>query len=479
MPRVFPIRTWLISGLVVLLTVAGTPASGQSRASEQRIFQAFVDGDHALAVRLLERHLQHHPNDAIMLYNAACAHALLGHRDESADYLRKSVQAGLRDVQQIKGDPDLATIRDHPTFKEIVARVEWSASREAQSALARWKQRYGDTDYRYERDDDRHIAYATALDETAHLQMRDMLEEEADHLRASLLPAKPRNYVLIAVPTPTDARRIFGSEQIGGIYEHTKRQLIARDIGASLRHEFFHAMHYAHMDQIGQFHPLWVQEGLASLYEDYRLRADASITFLPNERHNVVKSLARGGRLVRWRDLMKFTDDRFMTQATHLYPQVRSIFEFVAAEGKLESWYAALIRNFDEDKTGALAFESAFEMPITDVERRWRRWIGRRPMIDNIVGSGDASLGIDCSPGGSNDGVRIREILADSAAAESRLLEGDVVVSVDGRPTRSVTALQAIIARHRVGDVVRVRARRGDEYFTVVIRLKPLGPMRW
>ncbi|NIM60902.1 MAG: hypothetical protein GTO30_04390, partial [Acidobacteria bacterium] len=52
----------------------------------------------------------------------------------------------------------------------------------------------------------------------------------------------------------------------GGIYEHERRRLIARDIGASLRHELTHAYHYADMDRLGQRHPLWVQEGIATLY---------------------------------------------------------------------------------------------------------------------------------------------------------------------------------------------------------------------
>ncbi|MHC4992668.1 MAG: hypothetical protein ACYTGC_16990, partial [Planctomycetota bacterium] len=44
----------------------------------QRIIEAFDDDDPAAAAELLEEYLERYPNDAVMLYNAACAHARLG-----------------------------------------------------------------------------------------------------------------------------------------------------------------------------------------------------------------------------------------------------------------------------------------------------------------------------------------------------------------------------------------------------------------
>jgi len=51
---------------------------------------------------------------------------------------------------------------------------------------------------------------------------------------------------------------------------------------------------------------------------------------------------------------------------------------------------------------------------------------------------------------------------------------GDVIVSIDGRATRSMDELQALIASKRVGDRVRVRARRGTQYLTVIVTLQAL-----
>ena len=55
-------------------------------------------------------------------------------------------------------------------------------------------------------------------------------------------------------------------------------------------------MHYGHMARLGQRHPLWVQEGLATLYEDYDLDTAGTVRFLPNRRHNIARRRARSGR---------------------------------------------------------------------------------------------------------------------------------------------------------------------------------------
>ncbi|MEE9131361.1 MAG: PDZ domain-containing protein [Phycisphaerales bacterium] len=471
---------WFKCLAVILAVLTATHARGQesvpSVTLERRIFTTFRDGDYDTAVRLIEQYLAEHPHHPIMLYNAACAYSLMGEPDRSASYLIRAVQAGFRDLDQIVGDPDLEAIREHPKYRVVIQRLQRRAAATADNALDLWRATYGAEHYRYERDEQRRIAYATALDPVSHREMRRMLQREADHLQSALFDVEPRSYLLIAVPTPSDGDRIFTADNIGGIYEHAQRRLIARDIGGALRHEFVHALHYVHMDQLRQRHPLWIQEGLASLFEDYTLHDDGTIQFLPNERHNIVKNRARAGRLMKWKNLFVITDDRFMAKAGQLYPQVRSIFEFVADQGKLTQWYESLIANFREDTTGLQAFELCFDMPLDEIERAWRRWLTTRPKIDTTISLGDASLGIQSRPNGSNDGVLIQSMLPGSAARRSQLRVGDVIVSIDGEPTRALAELQAIIGSKRVGDRVRVRARRAGDYLTVVVTLRPL---RW
>jgi PDZ domain-containing protein len=66
-------------------------------------------------------------------------------------------------------------------------------------------------------------------------------------------------------------------------------------------------------------------------------------------------------------------------------------------------------------------------------------------------------------------GVRVVAVSSDSHAA-GVLETGDVIVSADGKPVRTRLELRAILARHSVGDTVRLGIQRGDERRTVTIR---------
>jgi hypothetical protein len=473
-----PVPASLILALLLGLTAAA--ARGVPPAElEGRIASAFEDGAYRRAADLIESYLAGEPDDVTMLYNAACAYCRLGSLERSAEYLLRAVKAGFVDFEFMGRDPDLAGLRRHPTFTAIMEAAERVAARAGPSALERWRDRFGTDGYRYETDDARRLAYATALDEVSHRQMRRMLERQADQLVESLFEAPPEKVILIAVPKPADGAELFnGDDQTGGIYLHGARRLIARDIGSPLRHEFVHALHYGHMERLGQAHPIWIQEGLAALYETYELDDDGAIRFLPNQRHNLVRRRARAGLLMPWSRLMDLSSGDFMRGAGHLYPQVRSIFEYLAEQGHLHGWYRAFVAQFGEDPSGARAMEITFDQPLEETERAWRRWVLDRPELDVTIGLGDAALGIQSEPRASNDGVLVTGVLRGSAADGAGVRRRDVIVAVDGRPTRSLLELQSVIATRRVGERVQVRLRRKDEYLDLTMTLRPLLPAR-
>jgi hypothetical protein len=456
--------------------VAQSGGRSASPSLEQDIFASFEKGDYDQALALIERHLEQWPNDAGMIYNGACATCLLKNADECAAMLLRAVKAGFTEFAHMRRDPDLDLIRRHPTYLAIVEAAELVASQSTRSALEQWRNTYGTEQYRYETDSEHRLVFATALDEYSHGQMRDMLQKQADQMIASLF-GKPQGYdVLIAVPSPIDADKFFkGDDSIGGMYEHRLRRLVARDIGSSLRHEFFHALHYGHMERLGQAHPLWIQEGLASLYEDYDIAEDGSISFLPNDRQYIVMHRAKAGLLVKWDKLFALSADQFMEAPSELYPQVRSIFEFLAGRKKLETWYATYVETFDDDRTGRRAFEAAFNAPIKDVERSWRQWVINQPKVDLVIDADDAAMGVRTADNASNDGVLITGVLPRSAASRGGLRRQDVIVSVDGRSTTTSAELRRTIAARSVGDVVEVRVRRSGEYFTALLTLQPLS----
>jgi transcriptional regulator GlxA family with amidase domain len=57
------------------------------------------------------------------LYNLACAQARLGRSSEALDALARAVEAGFREKWYLEHDDDLASIRELPRFREILAKL--------------------------------------------------------------------------------------------------------------------------------------------------------------------------------------------------------------------------------------------------------------------------------------------------------------------------------------------------------------------
>lgn len=342
----------------------------------------------------------------------------------------------------------------------------------AHEAIAEWTDRFGEEGYRRDRDEELGLIYLTALDDRSHRLMREMLETQAAYLIDTLFDAPPAYEVAIIIPKPEHARVFFDAGNIGGMYSHGRHRLIARNIGFTLRHEFVHVLHFRHMEAKQQPHRLWVQEGIAALFEDYELDDRGDIQFIANERHNVIRNRVRAGGAMPWRTLFELPGERFMSRATALYPQARSIFEFLADEGKLAAWYRAYVEHFDDDPDGSTAFEQVFNQPVREIERRWRRWVQRQPEVQNRTRRGDPSIGIQTDPLASNDGVVVTSMLRDSPARRAGLRPRDVIVAVDDRITPTLEELRQAVMERGIGGTARIKVRRGSEYLTFDITIE-------
>ena len=64
------------------------------------------------------------PNDSSVLYNCACIHCKLGNKREALDNLRKAWEAGFKDGDWARRDPDLSLLHDEPEFEEIYPPTE-------------------------------------------------------------------------------------------------------------------------------------------------------------------------------------------------------------------------------------------------------------------------------------------------------------------------------------------------------------------
>jgi len=467
-------------------------------AATDALERALQRRDFAEADRLIDARLAEGVRDPILLYNSACVLAQLGKLAAAEQRLMESLKAGFRDFDTMEADEDLEPIRASRTYEAIMEARERlekdgrsgpsSSSPAAPSGrgrrgrapdpVAAWKAAHPEeftdtTGYRYDKGADGSIAYATFLDEASHERMKRNLDALGDHLLRAYFGKPPSDPVLVAIVRPSDAKDYLERPEVRGMYLHSARRLVSRDAGQSLQHEFVHLMHFAHMERTGQRHPIWVQEGLASLYEDYTLRPDGGIEFHPNIRFNIARKQVTSRTAMRWSELFALSGTGFMNDADRLYPLVRSIFEFLARERKLEEFYRQLGATWSDDPDGRAAIEKTFGEPLARVEERWRTWMTDRGEIDDSIERDDASLGITIEDAG--DGVRIKSFVIKSAAKAAGLRVGDVIIEVDGTPVRNRDEMLLVVAKLEVGRKVAVRFRRDDRERSLDVTPRALG----
>ncbi len=369
-------RTVTVVAVTLLGAVSALGVTG-GEGLENRIFERLRAQDNQEAAKLIERHIELHPTDSVMLYNAACVQCRLGALDRSAAYFIKAVKSGFGDISHARRDPDLRALRGHPVFRAIVDARAAADEMLARRQMEVWRRQFGDAGYRYEVDTSRRLVFISSLDDTRHADMRAMLDRLTDHLEQTLFLGT-RNHVLVVIPNREDAAGLLTRKHVSGLYNHRRRELVTLGHPRAMRHELAHAIHHGHMDAVGQDHPLWIQEGLASLYENYEFLDDGTVRFTPNDRSEQVQTLAANQWLMSWAELVQVPPSAMKTEAFRVYPQLRSVMRFIADEGHLESWYRSYVEGFDTDPTGVHAIELAFGQPIKDVETAWRRWLGEK-----------------------------------------------------------------------------------------------------
>lgn len=83
-----------------------------------------VLGDHETAARCLEHAISLGPHDPSILYNAACVYSLMGKAEEALSCLEQVASIGFTDVDWLRHDRDLSSVRSDARFEAIVKLVE-------------------------------------------------------------------------------------------------------------------------------------------------------------------------------------------------------------------------------------------------------------------------------------------------------------------------------------------------------------------
>ncbi|USN99072.1 MAG: PDZ domain-containing protein [Phycisphaeraceae bacterium] len=512
-------------------------AAQEAKSSQYtaRAFEAFGKGDYAGAERILLDQITFDGQNFVVHYNLACARAVQGRLDEANASLRRAVELGFCNRRTMLADPYLRPLRDTDAFNLLLD--NWSGVLEAQrksrlEQAKRWV--HGDT---LERTDDalRYdliSAHDEAATDEAVLEMRRVADWAAG-IMPSVVDAQATakaSYVVVVLPDQKDflkwafwtygqmARRAFAG--IGGAYEHDRKRLVAQDLGATLRHEFFHVLDWREMDRLGQVHPIWIQEGLASLVEDMdperiierrgrpissimrprgvngnvdprlvpgaeragrpeappaRLVDDGFVP-VPSWRTNIVKRLAEAGALpslakLSGMDHIEFSTDRPLAT----YAEARTVFLFLQDQGVLAEWFRVYTQDpehgYDADPRGLAAMEAVLGQELDVIEDRYRDWV--RHTLPEVAETGSdlrAQIGVDIEQG-EGDGPVVTK-LPPGSRRRTGLRRLDVITAIDGRPVRDMKELIRVLSDYEPGEKVTVAYRRVKLHGTTEVTLQ-------
>lgn len=63
------------------------------------------------------------PRDPLVFYNLACSYSLNGEVSAALTALEQALTLGYRDFKWLARDPDLRTVRKHPQYRELQAKI--------------------------------------------------------------------------------------------------------------------------------------------------------------------------------------------------------------------------------------------------------------------------------------------------------------------------------------------------------------------
>ncbi len=76
------------------------------------------------AAAQIEKAVAMRPNDANVLYNAACTYSIMRMKPEGLMMLAKATEVGFSDYEWVSRDPDLAALHDEAEFKAILEKLK-------------------------------------------------------------------------------------------------------------------------------------------------------------------------------------------------------------------------------------------------------------------------------------------------------------------------------------------------------------------
>ena len=311
------------------------------------------------------------------------------------------------------------------------------------------------------------LKYISALDRTHLEETVGILQALASNFRRTMACGTPAWEITVVLPTADDYAKMmptsasFAGRKPAGVYQWGKHRLVSIDRGQVLRHEFVHALHHADAHAAKQVHPIWILEGLATLFENARITSSVLEPGVDSRVWTLQRAI-RKQEIVPLKTLFQMKQRTFMERAALTYAQARYVLLYLHSKGQLRNWYARYKATYRRDPSGVKAIESALGKRLSQIEGEWKRWIGEIKLRSNPDRQARrAWLGVTMAA--DSRGVKITSLIAGGAAQRAgRLLKGDVIQKFNGSATRNTSELSAAIRAAGAMKTVRVDLlRRG------------------
>ena len=341
---------------------------------------------------------------------------------------------------------------------------------EARRIAAKQLEQYGEG-YKAHFDDGRRILYVSALDEGHLKQTMRRLSGFAEAYRRTMPGNHGHGIVTVVLPTAQDYKKTRLPYAGGvGFYSFADRRLVSIDRGRTLVHEFTHALHHADMAAARQVHPLWVCEGLATLFEAAAITPQGLVPHIDTRLITLQKAI-REKKTFALSELLSMGRKPFMKDAAVAYAQSRYVMVYLYEQGRLDDFYGRYKKTFASDPHGIAALEWALGAKLPSIERKWRKWVEEKKLPMGERRSQRGRLGLEVKR--ASRGAEVVGIEDGSAAdTAGRIHVGDVIEQFNGQAIRNAAELVAAIRAAGAKKTVEVQIRRGGRKLTI---RQPLG----
>jgi PDZ domain len=407
------------------------------------------------------------PEKAIWHYNLACILTARKQIDGAMESLRRATELGFSDFTILENDAELKPMHELPAYRNLLAHKKEICQKAAERSLADLKSRFG-ADYLYEVDEEQKLIFATNIDRATLDALKTWLHDQAKSQGEFLFAHKSDEFIRIVVPSLADYRKLVRQRGIMGIYEDETRTLLAERMGQVMTHEFTHALHAADQRAVGQEHPVWLREGLASMYEAGEFENGQLI---PNDNFRLafIQSAARRHALIPLDKLIALTTRDFVNGPNLAYGESSSLLLYLYDRKLLRKYYDAYKASYRSDPSGGGALEAVTQMNLADLQSAWTQWMLARKSPQLLPTAGGPYLGVHF--GDAIDGLKVSMILPAGPGAKAGIRLGDVIVGLNDREVRDYASFAPLLSAHKVGEEVTLRIRREGKYIDVPVTL--------